>query len=72
MVPPPGTTLRYTVPPKATRSDKWTRKSLPDGVSALSPGGTSNESDSETAPSTPGLYWIGACVDSVNGEQHRQ
>ena len=41
-----------------------------DAVTSLSPSGTSSESISLTAPSTPGTYHYGACVDSVNGESN--
>jgi len=37
-------------------------------VSGLSASSTSPESISLTAPSSPGTYYYGACVDSVTGE----
>jgi hypothetical protein len=37
-------------------------------VSSLQPGGLFSDNASSTAPNTPGSYWIGACVDTVNGE----
>ena len=37
-------------------------------VSALSPSGTSDNSITVTAPSSPGTYYYGACVDTVAGE----
>ena len=39
-----------------------------DFVTGLSPNGTSFESAPVVAPAAKGLYWIGACVDSVAGE----
>ena len=43
-----------------------------DTVSGLNPSGVSAESISLTAPSTPGTYYYGACVDEVNGELDTQ
>ena len=39
-----------------------------DAVAELAASGTSSESVSLTAPSTAGIYYYGACVDSVTGE----
>lgn len=39
-----------------------------DAVSSLSPGSTSYELISLVAPTTPGCYYIGACVDTMGGE----
>ena len=39
-----------------------------DGVSALAASGTSRESVALSAPSTPGTWYYGACVDEVSGE----
>ena len=39
-----------------------------DSVSGLSAAGTSPESVNLTAPSTPGTYYYGACVDAVSNE----
>ena len=39
-----------------------------DSVSGLSSSGSSDESISLTAPSDPGTYYYGACVDMVSGE----
>ena len=39
-----------------------------DSVSSLSAGGSGSESITVTAPSSAGVYYYGACVDSVSGE----
>ena len=39
-----------------------------DSVSSLNPSGSSAESLSLTAPSTPGTYYYGACVNAVSDE----
>ncbi len=39
-----------------------------DAVGALAAPGVSAESISLTAPSTPGTYYYGACMDAVAGE----
>ena len=39
-----------------------------DSVSGLDSSGSSDESNSLTAPSTPGTYYYYACVDEVSGE----
>ena len=39
-----------------------------DSVVGLAASGTSDESIDQTAPSTAGTYYYGACVDSVSGE----
>ena len=39
-----------------------------DAVAELAASGTSSESVSLTAPATAGIYYYGACVDSVTGE----
>ena len=62
-----STTLRYYRSTDATISTSDTQIGT-DGVSSLSAGSTSSESDSVTAPTTPGTYYTGACVDSVSGE----
>lgn len=63
-----STTLRYYLSNDASISASDDQLST-DGVSSLSPGSTSDESDSESI-STAGTYWIGACVDSVAGESN--
>ena len=63
----PSTTLRYyrSLDATITRSDTPVGT---DVVPALAAAGRSNESISVTAPSNPGIYYYGACVDTVNGE----
>ncbi len=39
-----------------------------DSVSSLAPGQTDPDSDVSSAPSVPGTYWVGGCVDTVAGE----
>ena len=39
-----------------------------DELAALSAGHSSNESSTFTVPSAAGAYWIGVCVDPVDGE----
>ena len=63
----PPTTLRYyrSVDGTITPSDR------PEGtaaVGALAAAGTSSLTVSLTAPSNPGTYYYGACVDTVAGE----
>ena len=63
----PPTTLRYY----RSRDATITRSDTPvgtDAVGTLAAAGRSNESISVTAPSNPGIYYYGACVDAVNGE----
>ena len=62
-----ATTLRYYRSADATISGADTSIGA-DAVSALSAGATSPESISPTAPSQPGTYYYGACVDTVTGE----
>ena len=62
-----STTLRYYRSTDSTITTGDTQIST-DSVVSLSPGGTSVESAAVSAPTTTGTYWIGACVDSVNGE----
>ncbi len=61
------TTLRYyqSTDPTITTSDTEVGT---DSVSGLNPSGSSDESISLTAPSTPGTYYYGACVGSVSDE----
>ena len=61
------TTLRYYQSTDATISSSDTPVGT-DAVGALSASATSAESIVLTAPSTPGTYYYGACVDSVSGE----
>jgi len=62
----PSTTLRYLRSTNSAISLADTQLST-DGVSGLSPGGTSTESDAVSI-ATAGTYWVGVCVDSVSGE----
>ena len=62
-----STTLRYYRSSNATISRSDTQVGT-DSVSGLSASRTSPESISLTAPSSPGTYYYGACVDSVTGE----
>ena len=62
-----ATTLRYY----RSSDSRITTSDTPvgtDPVSALSASASSAETISLTAPSTPGTYYYGACVDSVPGE----
>ena len=62
-----ATTLRYYRSADATITSTDTEVGT-DAVSALSASGTSDESIDLTAPSSPGTYYYGACVDDVTGE----
>ncbi len=62
-----ATTLRYYRSADATVTASDTQVGT-DEVGALAASGTSSESVSLTAPSTPGTYYYGACVDAVTGE----
>ena len=62
-----STTLRYYRSTDSTITSGDTEAGT-DSVSGLNPSGSSDESISLTAPSTPGTYYYGACVDSVTGE----
>ena len=62
-----STTLRYYL----STDETITRSDTPlgtDAVPALGAAVTSSESISVTAPSSPGIYYYGACVDAVTGE----
>ncbi len=63
----PFTTLRYyrSTDPTITTGDTEVGT---DSVSSLNPSGSGAETISLTAPSTPGTYYYGACVDSVSDE----
>ena len=41
-----------------------------DGVNSLDPDKTDDESATLTAPSKPGIYYYGVCVDNVRGESN--
>ena len=62
-----ATTLRYYRSTDATISTGDTGVGT-DAVSALAPAGTGDESISLTAPSGAGIYYYGACVETVSGE----
>ena len=66
-----STTLRYYRSTDATISTADTEVGT-DTVGALTAAGTSDESIDLTAPSTPGTYYYGACVDPVSGESNSQ
>ena len=62
-----ATTLRYYRSPDATITTADTQVGT-DAVAQLAASGTSSESVSLTAPSTPGTYYYGACVEAVTDE----
>ena len=62
-----STTLRYYQSADATISAADTEVGT-DSVFRLNASGRENESLNVTAPSTPGTYYYGACVDSVTDE----
>ncbi len=65
--PSVATTLRYY----RSSDSRITTSDTPigtDPVSALSASGTDRQNIGQRAPSTPGTYYYGACVDSVAGE----
>ena len=64
-----ATTLRYYRSTDATISSSDTSAGT-DSVSGLSASGTSDESIDQTAPSTAGTYYYGACVEAVSGESN--
>ena len=61
------TTLRYYQSSDSTITTGDTEVDT-DSVSSLDPSRSGDESISLTAPSTPGTYHYGACVDAVSGE----
>ena len=65
--PSAATTLRYYRSTDATITTGDTEVDT-DAVGTLSASGTSDESIDLTAPSSPGTYYYGACVDDVTGE----
>ena len=58
------TTLRYYRSTDGT----ITRSDTPVGTDAVGAAVTSSESISVTAPASPGIWYYGACVDTVTGE----
>ena len=63
----PATTLRYYRSTDATITTEDTAVGT-DPVGALAAAGTIAQSISLTAPSSPGTYYYGACVDAVTDE----
>ena len=64
-----STTLRYYRSPNSTINSSDTQVGT-DFVSGLAASASGEESISLTAPSTPGTYYYGGCVDSVSGESN--
>lgn len=66
--PSDATTLRYY---RSTNSVINTGDTLigTDAISGLSAGAQQASNDPETAPSSEGSFWYGACVDTVAGEE---
>ena len=62
-----ATTLRWYRSTDSTISNADTEVGT-DSIGALAAAGTSDQSIDLTAPSTPGTYYYGACVDSVTDE----
>ena len=62
-----STTLRYYRSTDSTITTGDTAVGT-DSVNGLNPSGNSAETISLTAPSTPGAYYYGACVDTVSDE----
>ena len=63
----PPTTLRYYRSADATITTSDTQRGT-DAVAALAPAGAVATSLTLNAPSEPGTYYFGACVDAVRGE----
>ena len=63
----PSTTLRYYISNDATISTSDTQEGT-DTVGTLAASGTSYESVRISVPSTPGVYYYGACVVAVANE----
>ena len=64
-----STTLRYYRSSDATISDSDTQVET-DAVKSLDAGVKSDESETLTAPSKPGVYYYGVCIDSVKDESN--
>ena len=62
-----ATTLRYYRSTDATITTSDTQEDT-EAVAELAASGSSSESVSLTAPSTPGTYYYGACADAVTDE----
>ena len=63
----PGTTLRYYRSSDAIITRQDTQLDT-DWISGMNPSSSRSASTNLTAPSTAGVYYYGACVDSVAGE----
>ena len=63
----PATTLRYYRSADAAITTSDTQVGT-DAISELSASGSAGQSVALTAPSTPGTYYYGACVDAVTDE----
>ena len=64
-----ATTLRYFRSPDATITTSDTEVGT-DAVAGLAPSGSDRQSADVAAPSAPGPYYYGACVDAVAGESN--
>ena len=64
------TTLRYYRSSDSTISDADTEEDDTDSVSSLDANETGNERVTLTAPNRSGVYYYGACVDSVTDESN--
>ena len=64
-----ATTLRYFRSPDATITTSDTEVGT-DAVAGLAPSGSDRQSVDVAAPSAPGPYYYGACVDAVAGESN--
>ena len=64
-----STTLRYYRSSNSTISTDGTQVET-DGVNSLDPDETDDEDDYVTAPHEAGVYYYGACVDSVRDESN--
>ena len=64
-----ATTLRYYRSTDATITSSDTEVGTA-AVAALAPSGSDNQSVDLTAPSTPGTYYYGACVDALADESN--
>ena len=62
-----ATAVRYYQSPDATITTSDTEVGT-DAVAELAPSGSGSQSVELTAPSTPGTYYYGACVDAVADE----
>lgn len=63
----PSVTLRYYISTDANISS-YDMQLESDGVTSLDPGERDSESEAVIAPTSPGEYFVGACVDTFQGE----